>query len=306
MAATWTGQSKGTPLGYRIFILVMRIFGVRAAYGLLHVVVPWYVITSSTSNAALRGYFARLRAIQPGIKGLSLAGSYRAFGRAIIDKVALRAGMEKRYTWEKSGRQHLVALLEAGQGGVLISAHLGNWELASHMLHDSPGKISVVLQDGEDDRIREAIEGSTASARFGTIALGNGIEHLFRMTEALREGQVLCMHGDRFRPGARTRKARFLGAEAEFPAGPFALAAAQRVPVVIAFVVNTGPLHYTFICTEQIPAGSGSDVLFNRFVSELERAVLNYPMQWFNYYDFWRMTGSSPSGSTQAGTGMKS
>lgn len=288
MAASWTGQSKGTPLGYRIFILVMRIFGVRAAYGLLHLVVPWYVLTGRTSNAALRGYFARLRASDPGIKGLSLAGSYRAFGRAIIDKVALRAGLEERYTWEKTGRHHLVAMLEAGQGGVLISAHVGNWELASHMLHDSPGKISVVLQDGEDTRIREAIEGSTASARFGVIALGNGIEHLFKMTDALREGQVLCMHGDRYLPGSRTRKALFLGAEATFPAGPFALAAAQRVPVVIAFVVNTGPLRYGFACTEQIPAGSSADTIFHRFVTELERAAKKHPLQWFNYYDFWR------------------
>ncbi|HNI04798.1 MAG: lipid A biosynthesis acyltransferase [Bacteroidetes bacterium] len=288
MAASWTGQSKGTPLGYRIFILVMRTLGVRAAHGMLYLVVPWYVLTGRTSNRALRGYFRRLRATDPRIKGLSLAGSYRAFGRTIIDKVALRAGLEDRYTWAKTGRQHLVAMLEAGQGGVLISAHLGNWELASHMLHDSPGKISVVLQDGEDSHIREAIEGSTSSARFGTIALGNGIEHLFRISDALREGQVLCMHGDRNMPGARTRKALFLGEEAVFPAGPFALAAAQRVPVCIAFVVGTGPMTYTFTCTERIPAGSGADVIFNRYVSELERAVKEHPLQWFNYYDFWQ------------------
>lgn len=98
MAASWTGQSKGTPLGYRIFILVMRTLGVRAAHGMLYLVVPWYVLTGRTSNRALRGYFRRLRATDPRIKGLSLAGSYRAFGRTIIDKVALRAGLEDRYT----------------------------------------------------------------------------------------------------------------------------------------------------------------------------------------------------------------
>ena len=288
MAASWTGQSKGTPLGYRIFILVMRVFGVRAAYGLLYLVVPWYVLTGRASNAALRGYFARLRASDPGIKGLSLAGSYRAFGRTIIDKVALRAGLEKGYTWERQGREALATMIASGKGGLLLCAHLGNWELASHLLPDYPGRISVVLQDGEDARIREAIEGSTASARFGIIALGNGIEHLFKMTDALREGQVLCMHGDRYLPGSRTRKALFLGEEAVFPAGPFALAAAQRVPVCIAFVVSTGPQRYSFTVAEPIPAGATADAIFQRFVAELERAVKKHPLQWFNYYDFWR------------------
>ena len=285
--SSWTGRSKGTPLGYRIFILVMRTLGVRAAYGLLVFVAPWYVLTSRSSNAALRSYFTKLRAQMPGTKGLSLFASYRAFGRTIIDKVAVRAGLQDRYQWETCGREHVQAMLSSAQGGLLISAHVGNWELASHVLHGMPGRMSVVLQDAEDERIRRVVEDSTGPGKFDVIPLSSDLSHIFRMHAALHEGRVLCMHGDRSLPGARTRRAAFLGVEADFPAGPFALAAAQQVPVCIAFVVRTGPFRYSFWSTPPSPAGSSADEVFARFVAELERVVKEHPLQWFNYYDFW-------------------
>ena len=282
----WTGRSKGTPLGYRIFILVMRLMGVRAAYALLYFVAPWYVLTSRSSNRALRAYFARVRSVNHEVRGLGLLASYLSFGRSIIDKIALQAGLSQGFTWTKQGREHIAALMAGGTGGILLSAHLGNWELASHVLKAMPGRMSVVLRDGEHTAIRQVLERAKTSS-FNAIPLSNDLSHIIRMDQALREGQVLCMHADRRMPGARVRRASFLGAEADFPAGPFALAAARQVPVCIAFVVRTGPQHYHFTCTAPIPAGTTADVIFTHYLTELEGAVLAHPVQWFNYHDFW-------------------
>ena len=282
----WTGRSKGTPLGYRIFILVMRGMGVRAAYALLYFVAPWYVLTSNTSNRALRTYFTRVRSVRREARGLGLLASYLSFGRSIIDKVALQGGLSKSFTWTKQGHEHIAALMAGGSGGIVLSAHVGNWELASHLLKGLPGSMSVVLHNGEDSGIREVVE-RTKTGSFNVITLGNDLSHVIRMDQALREGQVLCMHADRRMPGARVRTAAFLGAEADFPAGPFALAAARQVTVCIAFVVRTGPQQYHFTCTTPMPAGSTADAIFARYLTELESAVLTHPMQWFNYHDFW-------------------
>lgn len=284
----WSGKSKGFPLGYRFFIFVIRYLGVKTAYFFLAFVVPWYVLTSWKSNKALDVYFARLRAAVPGIKGLSYFASYMAMGRNIIDKVAVQAGLESRYKWEKVNGQGVAEMIAAQKGGLLLSSHVGNWEFASHFLKDHKGKVSIVLLTAEDERIKAVMENELAPASFNMIPLSKDMSHVFKMNNALLDGHVLCMHGDRNLPGSRVNKAEFLGAEAEFPAGPFALAAAHEVPVCISFVIRTGPMKYTFFATDQIPPGTTRDELFKRFVQEFEAIVKKYPLQWFNYYDFWQ------------------
>lgn len=282
----WSGKSKGTPLGYRIFNVTIRTLGVRTAYLLLYFVTPWYVLTSRASNAALRKYFSTLRQWDPSIKGLTLFGSYMSFGRVLIDKAAFHAGLADRFTWSHDGHGHITDMIAGGQGGLLISAHLGNWELASRLLNDLEGHITVVLMQADDIRLQRAMD-AAPEKRYDTIALGSDLAHVFRMDEALRAGRVLCMHGDRNLPNARVHRVAFLGRPAAFPLGPFALAAARQVPVCVTFVVRTGPLAYAFRASAPIPPGTPAQAIAERFVSELETMVRKYPLQWFNYYDFW-------------------
>jgi predicted LPLAT superfamily acyltransferase len=54
------------------------------------------------------------------------------FGKVLIDKTAISAGLDK-YTYEFDGIENLRNLL-AKKGGVLISAHIGNFEIAEHFL----------------------------------------------------------------------------------------------------------------------------------------------------------------------------
>lgn len=284
----WSGKSKGSPLGYRFFIFVIRTFGIPTAYFFLAFVVPWYVLTSWKSNKALKVYFARLRKTVPGIKGLSYFGSYMALGRNIIDKVAVQAGLEKRFTWEKVNGEGVAEMIGAHKGGVLLSSHVGNWEFASHFLKGHPGKVSIVLLNAEDERIKQVMDDELAPVNFEMIPLSKDMSHVFRMNNALMDGHVLCMHGDRNLPGSRVRVAKFLGDDAEFPAGPFALAQAHKVPVCISFVIRTGPMSYSFFGTDPIPGGTSGDVVFAAFVREFEAIVKKYPLQWFNYFDFWQ------------------
>ena len=44
--SAWQGKSKGTPLGYRIFVWVLKTFGVLPAYFLLRFVVLYYFFFS--------------------------------------------------------------------------------------------------------------------------------------------------------------------------------------------------------------------------------------------------------------------
>ncbi len=282
----WSGRSKGTAFGYRIFIFLIKHVGIRASYALLYFVVPWYLITARTSNRALRTFFARVHQRSPHER-LSRVRSYLFLGRALIDRAAVRAGLAQRYTFTTNGREHLRAMADAGQGGLVISAHVGNWELASHLLRETELRLSVVMLDEEHPAIKRTLERNAEKPVAHIIALKDDLSHLYRINAALKEGRLVCFNGDRSLPGARTLTGTFLGSPAEFPMGPFAMAYSMRVPVSFAFVVRTGRMEYGFSATAPLPAGTSVDDLFKQFVAELERTVIAHPSQWSNFFDFW-------------------
>ena len=270
----------------------------RAAYALLWFVAPYYVLTSQASNVALRGYFERLRNVATKAPRVSRLHSYLAFGRTLIDKAAVRGGQADRFSFTMHGEEHLRAMAAAGRGGLVISAHVGNWELASHMLRERDLKVSVVMQDTEDAAIKRVLDEAAGGRAVEIILLGNGLDHLFRIRAALDAGRILCFNGDRHLPGSRTISGSFLGEAALFPAGAFAIAHTLQGAVSFSFVLPTAPMHYQFTATAPLPPGTSVRELFERYRSELERMVIAHPLMWFNYFDFWHDGGSPSTGRT--------
>jgi predicted LPLAT superfamily acyltransferase len=101
------------------------------------------------------------------------------------------------------------------------------------------------------------------------------------------------LHADRFLEGNKTISQHFLGANAEFPLGPFLLSASFRVPVSVVFSFKESVRHYHFYGSELITRQAQEskdefiDRLFLTFVNQLEQKVKMYPEQWFNYFNFW-------------------
>jgi len=290
---SWEGKSKATPLGYRIFVSVLKTFGVRPAYWLLYVVAGWYLFFSRQSNKHLYHYFhaklgyGRWRSIR------SLYRNYFRFGQTLIDKVAVMSGIDVPFTYDFDGEEYLREMVAAGKGGLLLSAHIGNWEIAGHLLKRLNTTVNVVMYDGEQEQIKAYLEKVTGGRNMQLIIIRNDLSHIFAISEALDRNQLVCMHADRFMPGNKTLPAHFLGEIANFPAGPFILASRFNVPVSMVFAFKETTRHYHLYATKpgdyatQLKSGK-MDILFKEFVTEMAAKTRLYPEQWFNYYDFWK------------------
>ena len=86
--------------------------------------------------------------------------SYFTFGTTIIDKTAISAGLRDKFTYEFDGVEILYKLLEEKKGGVLISAHIGNFEIAEHFFAeiDLDCQINLVTTDREHSVIKNYLE----------------------------------------------------------------------------------------------------------------------------------------------------
>jgi len=290
--SSWEGKSRGTPLGYRIFVWILRNFGVYPAYFLLRFVTVYFFLFSFKTTKPT--YFLYRNKL-----GYSVARSvlmvYRNFfilGQGIIDKVVVMSGIKNRFTYHFDGEQNIRDMVAGGKGGMLLSAHIGNWDIAGHLLKRIDTVINIVIFDAEHAEIKAYLDGVTGRKSVRLIVIKNDLSHIYAINDAFQNNELVCMHADRFLEGNKTITADFLGETAKFPIGPFVLAAKFKVPVSYVFAVKESMLHYHFFSSKPVdysvfPKNEMAPAMAKDFVAEMETKLRVYPEQWFNYYNFW-------------------
>lgn len=285
----WDGKSKGTVLGYRIFVFLIKKAGVKAAYVLLYFVASYYFLFLKKSNKAISYYF-RERLKYPVFKSKKMVfKSYYTFGQTIIDKISISAGMRNKFTYEFDGIEILKNLLAEKKGGVLISAHIGNFEIAEHFLGDIDidFQINLVTTDLEHSAIKNYLESVTQKPTVKFIIIREDLSHIFEINAALSKNELVCFTGDRYFEGTKSLSEKILGEEASFPAGPFLIASRLKVPVVFVYVMKEPNLHYHLYAREAIVKHRDEKGLLKAYIESVESMLAKYPQQWFNYFDFW-------------------
>ena len=287
----WKGKSKGNILGYKIFVWCIKNIGVRSSYFVLYFVATYYFLFEKKSNLYISYYFKK-RLNFAGWKAIrSVYKSYFTFGQVLIDKTAISAGLREKYTYEFDGIDILRQLLAEKKGGVLISAHIGNFEVAEHFFADIDFdcQISLVTTDQEVTVIKEYLESiSVKKSNMKFIYVKDDMSHIFEINEALSNNELICFTGDRYFEGSKFLEADLLGQSAKFPAGPFLIASRLNVPVVYVYVMKEKNLHYHLYArrAENVKKRDAQGLLHS-YTQNLESMIEKYPLQWFNYFDFW-------------------
>ena len=286
----WTGKSRGTILGYKIFVFCIKNLGIRASYSVLFFVASYYFLFLKDSNRSIYYYFRERLGYGFWKAKLSIFKSYFTFGKTIIDKTAISFGLRDRFTYEFDGIENLHQLLAQKKGGVMISAHIGNFEIAEKFFEeiDVNFQINLVTTDQEHSVIKEYLESVTerkSSIKF--IFIKDDMSHIFEINEALGNNELICFTGDRYFEGSKFLEGQLLGKTAKFPAGPFMIASRLQVPVVYVYVMKEDNLHYHLYARVAEVKHRDTQGLLNSYTQNLEKMLEKYPLQWFNYFDFW-------------------
>lgn len=290
--AEWDGKSKGNKLGYSIFIAILKKWGLKPAYLLLKFVRIYYLyFVPKVTKPLMQFYQNKLHYSKRESKKLVKKNIY-VFGQTIIDRIAVMSGQSDQLTVTREGGEYITQLAQEGKGGILVSAHLGNWELAGHLLKRYNSVINIVMYDGEAAQIKEYLSKITGPKAFQIIYVKDDMSHIYEISAALVRNELICLHADRFLDGNRTIVKEFLGEDAHFPLGPFILASKLKAPVCFVFAFKEATYQYNFLGFEpKIYEGrglTGAEKMLSDYVALLEDLVKKHPEQWFNYYDFWR------------------
>lgn len=286
----WSGKSRGTLLGYKIFVFCIKNFGVKSAYFVLYFVASYYFLFLPQSNKNIFYYFNKRLGWSYWKSKIAVFKNYFVFGQTIIDKTAISAGLRDRFTYEFDGIENLKKMMTDKKGGVLLSAHLGNFEIAERFFAeiDFDYQINLVTTDQEHNVIKEYLESvSEQKSSIKFIFIKEDMSHIFEINRALSNNELICFTGDRYFEGSKFLEEEILGKSAKFPAGPFMIASRLQVPVAYVYVMKEKNLHYHLYARIADIKHRDAKGLLKSYTQNVEKMLEKYPLQWFNYFDFW-------------------
>ena len=274
----------------RSLVVLMKVIDRRIIYCFMAIVVPFYMIFHHDSYLATYRFF-RQRFHYGRIKSfLKVYANHFRFGQVIIDRYAAYAG--KKFRFELDGNERFMELVNGERGFVQLSSHAGNYEMVGYGLTSTTKKINGLFYGGESKVMMDFRRKILAMHNVNLIEVDESMSHIFNMNAAIDRGEIVSMTGDRLFGSSKAIKCMFLGKEASFPMGPFALAVQKEVPMLAVFSMRYKGRYRVYVRDieqdESLPIRARMTDMAKKFASELENVVRMYPTQWFNYYDFWK------------------
>ena len=286
----WEGATLGNGWMHRSLIWLLRFIDVRVFYVFSDVfIIPWCVLLRPSRRTAMRFY----REAMGYGWWKALWSTYRnhcLFSQVVIDRFAMYAG--RHFDVEIVGHDAFKEMAAREAGFVQLSSHIGNYEMAGYSIVSDRKAICPVVFAGEKASVMAGRSELFAQTNIRMIELTPDMSYLFAIDEALCRGDIVSFPADRFLEGSKVVKVPFFGREASFPQGPFSVATMRGVDVLAVNVMKGGPKQYRIYLTElpydrSLPRREQIRQLSEAYVAELEKRVREYPLQWFNFFDFW-------------------
>jgi lauroyl/myristoyl acyltransferase len=191
------------------------------------------------------------------------------------------------------GTEHIEAARQAGHGAVLISAHLGNWELGAAAMSFRGTPVLSIIQKHPNPRIHEYYIRQRAHRNYQAVYVGEAARPILRH---LKNNGVVAVLGER--PyGEDGVKIRFFGHEVTFASGPARLALTSRAPLIPGFVLRRWDDSFRIFFRDPIvpPEGLSKEEkirhMTQKFAEQLEELVRENATQWPTFYRVFEGSG---------------
>lgn len=293
MEQNWQGTTGGGNLGQAVLIWIFKKIRPDFLYPLLYLIIPFYMLFAHKGYIVTYRYFRHIHGYGVLKSFTSTYLNHVVFGKIVLDKFAMLAGRDFPVEFASSHNP-----VDAGRAAVIAGAHIGNFELCRHCVDHGGKKIFSLVFGGESSVIQQQRVNSLSNFGVELISVQPDMSHIFTLSNALSNGDFVAVACDRAFGSSKAFSMQFCGKLAEFPMGPFALAAKAECNVYTINIVKGKGLKY-LLYVEQIDTAcqdyldkktirAKAEYICQQYVNSLEKIVMLYPLQWFNYFDFWQ------------------
>jgi lauroyl/myristoyl acyltransferase len=216
-------------------------------------------------------------------------------GRTLVDRAILGILGPGSLKLSLEGKSELADLLNEGRGLVMVTAHVGCWQLAMSSLSALDTQVNLLVHRDEGDLDRHFFEHSGDKPPYRIVDPAGYLGGTLEMLQVLKNGEIICIMGDRnMGSDSGTVSVDFLGGPVTLPFSPYKLASATGAPVAVIFPFRDKSGDYALHVAKiiRVPENLGRSahayIRFAReFIVVLEQFVSENPYQFFNFYDMW-------------------
>jgi len=281
---------------YRIGFLLANILPLKLAYSLAKRISDFqYALATKDREAVVQNLGIITK--KDGDECRKLARKvFRNFGLYLVDFFRManlsKEDIQKRVKVE--GIENIDGVLKQNKGGIILTCHIGNWEMGGVVMAMLGYDISAVALNHRHKNINDFFIKQREEKGLKVIP----IDHIMkRCVSALRRKGLLALAGDRdFTNNGVIMD--FFGMPTSVPKGPAMFALKTDSPVIPGFFIRRDTFNYNLIFDRPIDLKEtpGMDKMDKeeiikeankKFVASMEKYIRAHPDQWLIFRKFW-------------------
>lgn len=218
---------------------------------------------------------------------------FKNFGLYLVDFFRMqnlsKEDIRKRVKVE--GIENIEGVLKQDRGGIILTCHIGNWELGGVAMAMMGYDMSAVAMNHKHKNINDFFIKKREEKGLKVILIDHSMK---RCISALRRKGLLAIAGDRdFTNNGMTMD--FFGMPTSIPKGPAMFALKTNSPIIPGVLVRQDSFNYKLIFSAPIELketpGMDKDEIIKeankKFVAVMEKYIRAYPEQWLIFRKFW-------------------
>jgi len=278
---------------YRIGYFLANILPLRFAYGLANIVSDLqYFIAKKDREAVAENMSTLLKKDVSECHALSRK-VFRNFGLYLVDFFRM-PNLTKKDIDERvkiTGIENIQMVLGQNRGAVILTCHIGNWEMGGVVMAMLGYDMSDVALNHKHKSINDFFIKQREKKGLKVITINFIMK---RCISALRRKGLLALLGDRdFTNNGII--VNFFGIPTSIPKGPAMLSLKTNSAVIPGIFVREGRFNYNLIFDKPVEINEEADIsqeevikkATERFVAIMEKYIRIYPDQWLIFRRFW-------------------
>ncbi|MFA5143777.1 MAG: lysophospholipid acyltransferase family protein [Candidatus Omnitrophota bacterium] len=278
---------------YRIGYFLVNVLPLKAAYGLASFIAGLCYMIQRGDRAAVIKNLRTIVLPAPGEPELRRMARelYRNFAKYLVDFFRF-SKIDEEYVnrfVKVEGRHNIDSALAKKCGAVLVSAHIGNWELGGSAISLLGYPMSAVVLTHRNKKIDAFFRRQRLRGKLTPIEIGASLKACYHI---LKSNRLLGLLGDRDFTG-NGLMLDFFGKKTLFPKGPSVFGYRLGAPLIPTLIIRRPDDTFCLSFEEPIyadrskPEDAAVMELAGKCAAIIETYVRRYPTQWYIFKDMW-------------------
>ena len=283
---------------YRIGYFLALVLPLKVSYGLATLIADIYCCVARDEKTAIINNLKVILGSPRGDKELSTMAStvFRNFAKYLVDFFRFST-IDDEYIKKFikiDGLENVDRALAKGNGAIMLSAHIGNWELGGFVVSLLGHPMSAVVLTHENKKINDFFTKQRRVSNLQPVEIGMGLRSCY---EVLKNNGLLALLGDRDFSKNGGLCIKFFGKKTLVPKGPATFSYRLGSGIVPSFMIreadDTFRLSFEPPIFPQRDKDESTSVkeLTERYSAVIESYVKKYPTQWYMFGEVWNNNG---------------